>query len=158
MPTVRYPFAMFTPGTPVSQGSKIPRPVYTGRGAERTFTGRVALEEAHSQELDDWRDKVLAAASLHMLDFPRGTFPLRGAVVARMVFVVPRPKTVRRAHPEVKPDLDKYVRAVGDALTDAQVWADDGQLVGFDRLWKAYPGGDPEAPPQPGVVVKLRLA
>lgn len=154
--TSRYPFRMIAWGTPVSQGSKNARPVYEGRGDERRFTGRVALEEAHSKELDEWRGIVQAAAELVRLDFPRSTFPMVGAVAGRMVFTVPRPPSAKRPWPSVRPDLDKYMRAVGDALTDARIWEDDGQLVGLDRVWKTYPLGDPEALPRPGVLVKLR--
>lgn len=158
MPAVRYPFRIVVPGRPISQGSKIPRPVYTGRGAERTFTGRVGLEEAHSKELDEWRANIVSAAELHMqTDHPQGTFPLSLPMAARVIFTVPRPATVQRRWPSVKPDVDKYLRAVLDALTDAGVWCDDGQCVGFDRAWKTYPLGDPEALASPGAVIKLRL-
>jgi crossover junction endodeoxyribonuclease RusA len=32
-------------------------------------------------------------------------------------------------HPIVAPDLDKLVRCVGDAITDAGAWGDDAQVV-----------------------------
>jgi Holliday junction resolvase RusA-like endonuclease len=44
-------------------------------------------------------------------------------------FYMPRGRTVVRRRPTVKPDVDKCIRAVFDGLTDARVWADDGQVV-----------------------------
>ena len=52
-----------------------------------------------------------------------------GPVSVELCFYLPRGKTVRRALPAVKPDLDKLVRAVLDALT-GYCYKDDGQAVG----------------------------
>jgi len=41
---------------------------------------------------------------------------------------MPRPKTVKRNHPSVAPDLDKLIRGALDALT-AIAYVDDGQVV-----------------------------
>jgi len=42
---------------------------------------------------------------------------------------MPKPKTVDSPLPSVAPDLDKLVRAVGDALAIAGVYADDSRIV-----------------------------
>jgi len=42
----------------------------------------------------------------------------------------------------VRPDLDKLERAIGDALTDAGVWVDDGQVVNsHTQKWYAETPG-----------------
>jgi crossover junction endodeoxyribonuclease RusA len=68
--------------------------------------------------------------------------PILGAVELRLGFDLPRPAghygTGRNAavlkpsapvHPITVPDLDKLVRCVSDAITDARLWADDSQVV-----------------------------
>jgi crossover junction endodeoxyribonuclease RusA len=55
--------------------------------------------------------------------------PLCGAIHAYLVFYLPRPKTVKRDRPCVKPDLDKLVRAVLDALEASQIVTNDSQIV-----------------------------
>jgi Holliday junction resolvase RusA-like endonuclease len=44
-------------------------------------------------------------------------------------FYMPKPKTVTRLLPSVSPDLDKLIRAVGDALTDSGIVTDDSRIV-----------------------------
>lgn len=56
---------------------------------------------------------------------------LTGPVALMARFYVPRPQTVDRALPCVKPDLDKYTRCLFDVFTD-RVWVDDGQVVDLD--------------------------
>jgi Holliday junction resolvase RusA-like endonuclease len=53
---------------------------------------------------------------------------LTGVPLALTVkFYLQKPKSVKRLHPTVKPDLDNYIKAVMDALKD--VWGDDCQVV-----------------------------
>ena len=54
----------------------------------------------------------------------------------QMVFIMPKPKTVKRAYPTVAPDLDKLVRAVLDALTGI-CYLDDSQVTDI-RASKVY--------------------
>jgi crossover junction endodeoxyribonuclease RusA len=66
-----------------------------------------------------------------------------GAVGLEVTFWLPRPKSLPRrvvAHTR-KPDLDKLVRAVKDALTGAGVWRDDAQVVSV-RAAKGYAVGN----------------
>jgi crossover junction endodeoxyribonuclease RusA len=86
-----------------------------------------------------WRAQVQQAAILAMTE----TF--EGPVLVQLSFELPRPAThylpvnSRRSEPELSrsspphvttmPDLDKLVRAICDALTDAGVWKDDAQVV-----------------------------
>lgn len=60
-----------------------------------------------------------------------GTWPLEGPVKLAVSFTLPRPKSAPkwRLWPDKKPDLDKLVRAIGDALTQSGAISDDAQIV-----------------------------
>lgn len=106
------------PGVPAPQGSKN---AYR-RGA------KVVLVEA-SKALKPWRDLVAGFAR----DYNRNPAPLTGPVLVRLSFVLSRPKATPKTRPTPpavkKPDVDKLIRAVFDALTQAGVWKDDAQAV-----------------------------
>lgn len=74
--------------------------------------------------------------------------PLEGPISVRMVFYVERPKTVTRQFPEVKPDLDNYIKAVSDSLNNI-VYKDDSQIVKIQAL-KLY------APIRPFIEVEVK--
>jgi Holliday junction resolvase RusA-like endonuclease len=161
-------------GHPAPQGSKHGRPIYTGRGDTRNFTGRVAQVES-SKHLPPWRDAVRTDARLaieKLGDAWPGT--LCEPVGLRMVFTFVRPKshyrTGRNAHllrdsapvfPHGKPDLSKLARSTEDALTDAGVWLDDSLVVAYGRLAKVYAnnpwGFDPESLTVSGAVIRVHL-
>jgi crossover junction endodeoxyribonuclease RusA len=100
----------YVPGVPVPQGSK--RHVGGGRMIEA------------NKRLPKWRLDVKNVARE-----ARAGRQFVGAVALLLDFDMPRPKSVKRLRPHVRPDLDKLVRAIGDALTLAGVWEDDGQVV-----------------------------
>ena len=97
-------------GVPVPQGSKN---AYN-RG------GRIVLVEA-SRDLPHWRQQIIEAAQLANGTQPPFTKPIHLDVV----FWLPKPAKPKFDTPGVKPDLDKLVRAVGDALTQSGVIKDD---------------------------------
>jgi len=106
----------FVPGRPAPQGSK----KSVGRGR---FIGA-------PEYLPAWRHAVtelaIYAATEHGWDV------IDGPVSLEVVFYLERPSTIKvnkRPHPIVPPDVDKLVRAVSDALSDAGVWHDDSQVV-----------------------------
>ena len=116
-----------TVGVPAPQGSK--RHVGNGRMIES------------SRHVKPWRESIRAAALAAMGE---GWTPLDGPVVVDLTFLMPRPKghygtgrnagALRPSAPAshtTKPDLDKLVRAVLDALTSAGVWHDDSQVWGI---------------------------
>jgi crossover junction endodeoxyribonuclease RusA len=83
-----------------------------------------------------WRAQVQQAVAALEAD------QLCGAVELRLGFDLPRPaghygsgrnisiiKASSPAYPIVAPDLDKLVRCVADAITDAGLWRDDAQVV-----------------------------
>lgn len=83
-----------------------------------------------SKYLPAWR-KAVTAAAREAVDSD-GWATTAGPVRVEVIFYLDRPSTVtqaKRPWPIKPPDIDKLVRAVCDALTDAEVWADDGQIV-----------------------------
>ena len=116
------------PGTPVPQGSKI----------RNRWAG---VRESNAAALDPWRGTITAHAQRACTQ--QGWTRAAGPVTVHATFRLPRPaghygtgrnaNTLRPAAPVVpatKPDLDKLVRAVLDAITAAgTVWADDARVV-----------------------------
>lgn len=103
-----------------------------------------------------WRAQVQQAVAA------AGEIPLYGAVELALGFDLPRPGThlgsgrnaqmVRPSAPEyptTKPDLDKLVRCVADAITDAGLWKDDSQVVSL-KAAKRY------VLSPPGVLITVR--
>jgi crossover junction endodeoxyribonuclease RusA len=126
-PTRRF-VAFEVPGVPRPQGSK--------RAVHHARTGKIVLLEA-SSELRAWREDVTMRARMALRREPTILGPVRLSVR----FVLPRPQSVSRAYPAVRPDLDKLVRAIGDALTAAGVYRDDSQICSLDAA-KVYAARD----------------
>lgn len=105
------------------------------QGSTRGFLvrGRVRIT-SDNRKLKSWRlDAILCAQ-----EALRGRPPVAGPVSVRLVFDFPRPQghfgkrgllPSAPAQKVTKPDLDKLVRAVLDALTQAGVVRDDSQVV-----------------------------
>lgn len=107
-----YELDIFVPGRAAPQGSK--RHVGGGRLIES------------SKAVAPWRTTV----AWHTAQAYTGP-PLQGALQVVLEFVMPRPaSTPKRTTPAAikKPDLDKLIRAVFDALTGV-VWRDDSQVI-----------------------------
>lgn len=145
-------------GTPGPQGSKKGRAVYRGRGAEREFTGKIAMQES-SAKVRPWRERVETAAlkalgpAAAALGLPRWQ-ALDGPLVAEFAFSLVRGPSVRRPHHTVYPDLSKLIRSTEDALTTAGVWADDARVVGYHAPRKLY-AGDVGALAEPGALIRI---
>lgn len=90
------------------------------QGSLKVIHGRVM--HINGKKLREWRGKIQAAA------LQNGQSILDGPVTVNCVFYVRRPKTVTRNEPSVRPDLDKLIRAVLDALTGV-AFVDDSQVV-----------------------------
>lgn len=138
MPTIGNRFELFVPGRPVPQGSKT---AFVSKS-----TGRPIVVDKDTR-LPVWRAKITAAA----LGKRNGGPTLAGAVGIKVIFVLDRPKThygtgrfanrVKDSspkYPATMPDIDKLLRAIFDALTDAQVVIDDAQFV-WVQTAKRYP-------------------
>lgn len=88
--------------------------------------------------LSTWRREIVMAAKTEMA----GRGPMKGPVRLSVVFTLAKPASATaegRTWPFKKPDLDKLVRAVGDALKTAGVYQDDAQVVQFGDVGKSYP-------------------
>jgi Holliday junction resolvase RusA-like endonuclease len=97
-------------GKPVTQGSKV---IMRGR-----------LVDVKAKELKEWRSKIADIAD------PLFEQPITAAVFMDLTFFLPKPKTVKRLLPFVKPDSDKLTRAVFDALTGV-AYVDDCQVTDY---------------------------
>ena len=118
-------YTFFVPGDPRTKGSK---------SLMRTKNGRYVMVEASANKLKKWMNKIG--------DIAKGAFdePLNGAIRLDCVFQFNKPKTVKnRDLPHVRPDLDKLLRAVNDALTGI-AFKDDGQVTTIISM-KAYTQG-----------------
>lgn len=140
---------------PVQQGSKT---------AGTAGDGRAFVRDANAATLKPYRTQLKEQA----IDAWRFHDQLEGPVRMWVRFTFDRPpshyRTGRNAaltrasapsHPgRADGDLDKLVRAVCDALTDARVWADDTQLVDL-RARKFYAGESEYALTRAGVEIIL---
>jgi Holliday junction resolvase RusA-like endonuclease len=92
----------------------VPRP----KGRPRFWNGRVLTDKSTRQ----WEREFSRLASTH-----RPQTPLAGALKIKLLFQMPRPKTVKREHPCIRPDLDNFTKAAMDGLS--AFWRDDCQIV-----------------------------
>jgi Holliday junction resolvase RusA-like endonuclease len=123
-------FNIFVPGVPATSGS------------HKSFKGRITHA---SDTTKRWMDAVAWC----VLEKYGNHCCQDGPTRARFVFYLPRPKghyskkglkSSAPQHPVVKPDLDKLVRAVQDALTKV-LWRDDSQIYEL-RAEKRYTEAD----------------
>lgn len=144
----------FAPGEPVPQGSK----------KARVAAGRAIMWEANKR-IGPWRQAVRSYAAQAM-----GNRPMLDAPIAvDLTFRFTRPAghyrrlrysddsvVIRETSPTVKgskPDLDKLIRACGDAMTGI-VYTDDSRIVEVTAR-KLYVTAEH---PQPGVTVTIAPA
>jgi crossover junction endodeoxyribonuclease RusA len=117
-------------GTPVPQGSM---KAFMPKGR------RFPIVTADNAKTKPWRQAIIDAVRRDGAPDPT---PFDGPVALDVLFYLPRPKSAPKAivRPAKKPDLDKLVRAVCDALTAAGVWRDDSQVVSV-HAGKVFAGG-----------------
>lgn len=53
---------------------------------------------------------------------------LEGAIKLEIVFYIPKPRSVKRKYPTVRPDLDNFLKAFKDAANGI-LWNDDSQVI-----------------------------
>lgn len=124
------------PGIAVPQGSMVPF-IDQASGQARV--------KSDNPKLARWRRDVATAARTELWCRPRDQRQLlAGPVLVRLRFWLPRPKSLPKRVVEhvTKPDLDKLVRAVFDALTGV-VWVDDNQVVRVDARKRYEVAGGP---------------
>ena len=141
-------------GIPAPQGSKIP--------GVSSKTGKMFVREQSSKTLGSWRHDVKVAALIARGIDPDNPEPgsptidtLTGPIRLTVNILVPRPASVtpkKRPFPTVAPDLDKYVRGIGDALKQGGVYKDDAQIVVIQAT-KSYADDTPEGSPGAWIVI-----
>lgn len=146
---------MWVEGAPVTQGSKSPKPIYGGKPCGCCKQRRLLkLVVAESDKLAPWRHRVATKARVTMA----GREPMTGPVIVLARFYLPRPQDhlgtgrnagqLRPSAPQAwehvkKPDGDKLLRAVLDAMTGI-VYHDDAQVIdSMPRKRYADPGQSP---------------
>lgn len=120
----------------------VPRPQGSMQPIQSKATGRVFMQ--YPKTVHAWRAQVQQTVTDAAVD------PFEGPVELRLGFDMPRPighygtgknvNTIRKGaplFPTTMPDLDKLVRAIGDACTAAGLWHDDSQVVSL-RAAKRY--------------------
>jgi crossover junction endodeoxyribonuclease RusA len=143
----QYPVVATVLGDPVQQGSK--------RAIVNQHTGRAALVESAARRLKPWRR--LVADALRLAADDAGVTCWDCPVAVRVAFTMAEPKRPKfPGRPAVKPDVDKLLRAVLDALTMSGVVKDDARVVELDRVVKCFPGQDAESLQEPGVRISVR--
>ena len=114
-------------------------------------TGKSFVREQSGKTLKPWREAIKEAALI-----ARGeSDTIEGPVMLHVDFYVPRPASVphkKRPLPTVAPDLDKMVRAVGDALKQAGMYKDDSQIVAL-KATKHYASEKVEFSPGAWIVI-----
>jgi Holliday junction resolvase RusA-like endonuclease len=150
------PLVVHAYGTPIPQGSHKAFVVGKKGGPQR------AIVTDDNQRTKPWKQTVKHAA-LEAID--AAAWPMTERPVAvQVMFRLPRPKghygSGRNAHivkasspdyPAVKPDGDKLVRALLDALGEAGVWRDDAQVIEIYAI-KVYADHD-----VPGARIDVRV-
>ncbi len=116
------------------------------QGSKKVIHGR--LIEASGQALKIWRRQIADACEPYLTQNIH-----LGPIRLEVDFYLPRPRTVSikdRAKPIVPPDLDKLLRAVGDAVGQSGlIWGDDSQIV--EILARKHYADDRE----PGAVIVI---
>lgn len=120
-------FAVFVPGVPRPQGSKV-------------NLGRGRMKES-SPHLKAWRGHVATRSAIIWKRNP----PIDQPVHLEVVFVMPDRKTNPSpgAWHTVTPDLDKLIRAIGDALTMAGILHDDSRIAAITATKRRARHGEP---------------
>jgi crossover junction endodeoxyribonuclease RusA len=130
-------------GIPAPQGSK-------NSGVSAT-TGKSFVYEQSSKTLKPWRTAIKEAALAARGDTPTKT----GPIALSIILMMPRPASVsekKRKWPSVRPDLDKMIRGVCDALKEAGIYKDDAQVVQINAE-KRYATDDIQYSPGAWIVV-----
>lgn len=125
-------------GDPVPKGSTVPFPLMKDGKPVLGKGGRpVVVIQNANKNTKQWQTLVALASQEHR---PEKLFS--EAVVLRLRFFFTRPKSIsvkKRPNHTVKPDLDKLIRCVGDALK-GKIYAEDALIVSIEAT-KEY--GDP---------------
>ena len=132
---------LFVDGRPAPQGSK-----------NAFVIGKRAVMVEASKHLPAWRNDVILAVKKLFAD-SEDVSKFVEPVKLKVTFYIERPKQPKyKIYPGGKPDLDHYIRAVGDALTIGGLLADDALIVKIlaEKVWCG-----PTTKPEPGATIEL---
>lgn len=156
-------FSFTVPGKPEQRGSKQPFLIRNKRGQMvRRGGGVITNPNDRSQQPlialpDDNKNSKRYMALVESIACQQwGRDPIMGAVIVEFVFAFSRPKnhygtgknskTLKASAPVFhakRPDLAKLIRGAEDAITKAQVWKDDSQVVCYGNTRKVYTEREP---------------
>lgn len=110
-------------GVPETQGSMRAMPI-----GKRAVVVQGGSKDGR-RRLADWRNAIAAEARAWVAAHP-GFVPLDEPLILGAEFYLPRPASApkRVTEPSKKPDLDKLLRAAGDAVTGI-LYVDDSRIV-----------------------------
>jgi Holliday junction resolvase RusA-like endonuclease len=94
------------------------------QGSHAIMNGRIV--QVNSKKHKAWRTAIVNEV---IATLPPGWEPIDGPCELIVMFLMPKPPSVKRSAPSVAPDLDKLVRSVGDALAIAGVYTDDSRIT-----------------------------
>jgi Holliday junction resolvase RusA-like endonuclease len=134
-------------GRPVPQGSKVARAkvVVEEAGGILTHRAKAWPVEQAGARLKTWRELVGWSAVQALIALPgrslRPYYQADEPLLLKVHFRLKTPQKPDRNYPTVTPDLDKLLRAVGDALQGV-LYADDKQICGVfaSKTWLREPG------------------
>ena len=132
---------LFVDGRPAPQGSK----------NAFVIAGKPVMVEA-SKHLPAWRNDIILAVK-QMFNDTQDVSKFIDPVKLKVTFYIERPKQPKhKVYPGSKPDLDHYIRAVGDALTIGGLIADDALIVKIlaEKVWCGE-----NTRPEPGAIIEL---
>lgn len=107
----------------VLQGHSVPQ-------GSMKHVGRGILRHSNADGIALFRAQV-GIATRAAVEAAGVVMPLEGPLRLSCTFALPKPKSApkRRIWPDRRPDLDKLVRSLGDAITQCGLWTDDAQVV-----------------------------
>jgi crossover junction endodeoxyribonuclease RusA len=124
-------------GSPKPKGNKSAFPIRRKDGR----LGVAVREGKPGGPYEEWRRRVETIVQ----EVARQTEPIGGPVVAKMEFLLPRPKSApkSRVFPDVRPDADKLARCILDSVSGVLI-QDDAQVVELS-VRKLYTENAPRA-------------
>lgn len=125
-------FSCFATGDPQAQGSS--SAYLTNLEAVRRGARPVIVVTSANPKLKAWR-KSMAIQFKSAKGICGIREPMDGQLVASYLFIMPRLKSTKDAdlHCETGFDLDKMIRAVNDALEEAEIVINDKRVCWIDR-------------------------
>ena len=115
------------------------------QGSHAIMNGRIV--QVNSKKHKAWRTAIINEV---IATLPADWVPIDGPCELNVMFIMPKPASVKRSSPSVAPDLDKLIRSVGDALAIAGVYTDDSRITRISAR-KVYAQGI-----EPGATITVK--